>query len=129
MIHEGGEHTTCHHPNKADRDFLPIRRSNSRRDVCVILYKNCRLEVTNLFFEGAKLYIWRVPSYILEARIAMGVLSRKGGETPEVGFSGFPCLSTASIWDLAPAHRKSHEVIATMPHTKVQNAFGEHFLL
>ena len=57
----------------------PLTCKLGRGDVCVILDKNWRLEVADLHFGGCQFTFWRVPSYILEAEIFLGVLYRKGG--------------------------------------------------
>ena len=60
------------------------------RDFCVVLYKNCRVEVANPFLEGADFTFWRVPIYILEAEIVLGLLYGEWGETQKGWYFGFP---------------------------------------
>ena len=57
-----------------------LQTTSCRGEISVYFYttKNCRLEVANPFLEGVNFAFWRVPMYILEAKIVLGVLYRKG---------------------------------------------------
>ena len=60
-------------------------------DFCVVLYKfitKLQIGGHQSLFGGCPFTFWKVPIYILEAEIVLGVLCRKGGKPKKVGTLG-----------------------------------------
>ena len=66
------------------------KRKLGRGDFCVALCKKLQIGGRQSLFRGCRFTLWRVPIYILEAELVLGVLYRKGGKLVKLFFSYSP---------------------------------------
>ena len=117
--------------SRQNAKWCPPKCKLTRGDFCVFLkkktaeflYKNCRLEVANLYFGGCRFTFWRVPIYILEAEIVLGVLYRKG----VIPRKGGTLDSLSPLWEDDPFRVRSTCGSATKeaPQEVWTNSAGE----
>ena len=65
--------------------LTPSKCKLGRGGFCVARYKKLQIGGRQSLFGGCRFTFWRLPIYILEAEIVLGVLHRKGGKPQKVG--------------------------------------------